>query len=159
MESVWYNNLEEVKKYIRKNKKRPSSESEDTYIKTIGRWILRQNYKNKENALKEEDIRRVEWDKFISSDEFKCYFNSLEDKWYNNLEEVKKYIRINKSRPYKKDKDKNEDKDEDIKFLANWIYTQTKNYKNKKHSLKEGDIRRVDWENFISDDKFKCYFT
>jgi hypothetical protein len=65
--TVWLNKLEELKKYIDKNNKRPSSESNDNETKVLGIWILnnKNNLKNKKNNMI-YDIIYNKWIEFIN---------------------------------------------------------------------------------------------
>ena len=51
--TIWFNNLVKVKKYIDENNKRPSSVSKNKEIKTLGTWINTQqrNYKNNKEIM------------------------------------------------------------------------------------------------------------
>jgi ribosomal protein S20 len=73
--TIWNNTLSELKQYIDTNKKRPSDKSKDPKIKTLGTWCSNQiqNYKKQINSMKDPDIR-AEWKKFITSDQYKQYF-------------------------------------------------------------------------------------
>jgi predicted nucleic acid-binding protein len=151
-EEEWLNNLEEVKKYIDLNNKRPSQHDENLQIKKLGSWIStqQQNYKKKKEILSNKEIYN-EWEKFISDEKYKKYFMSNEEEWLNNLKEVKKYINLNNKRPSQQDKNKQ------IKKLGTWISNQQKNYKNKTHIMSNEEIKK-EYENFINDDKYKKYF-
>ena len=72
---IWNNNLNEVKKYIYKNNKRPNSNDKNEEIKVLGRWVVKQtiNYKNKIKIMSNEDIYN-KWTNFINDDKYKKYF-------------------------------------------------------------------------------------
>jgi hypothetical protein len=55
---IWNQNLEEVKKYIKDNNKKPSRYDDNNEVKNLGSWISGQigNYKNKKNCMKEQEI-------------------------------------------------------------------------------------------------------
>ena len=108
-EDEWYNNLEKVKKYINENNKRPSEKDKNKEIKQMGNWILHQqiNYKKKEQIMRNQEIYD-KWTEFINNNKYKTHFMSNEEEWYNNLEQVKKYIDDNNKKP--SDKDKNKEK-------------------------------------------------
>eukprot|EP00966_Prymnesium_polylepis_P164284 3798194-Prymnesium_polylepis.1 len=59
-EEEWEMNLEAVKTYIDKEKKRPSESSKDETTKKLGQWIGTQqkNYSKREQIMKEESIRK-----------------------------------------------------------------------------------------------------
>jgi hypothetical protein len=151
-EEVWEYKLEEVKKYIDDNNKRPSIYDRDNNIKKLGQWIHTQitNYLKKEQIM-QNDIIKEKWEEFINSSKYNKYFISNEEGWYNTLEEIKKYIDENNKRPSSTDKDNN------IKTLGIWISNQNKNYSKKKQIMKN-DIIRINWEEFINDTKYKKHF-
>jgi len=72
-EDSWIESLNQVKKYIDENNKRPSSTDKNTGIKTLGSWISKQqtNYKKKEEIMKNEEIYN-KWTEFINN--YKVYF-------------------------------------------------------------------------------------
>ena len=82
-EESWYNNLNKVKEYIDKNKKRPSKYDKDKEIKRLGCWIGNQqnNYKKREHNMKD---------------------NKIYNEWNNFTNEYKEYLDNNKKRPFKK---------------------------------------------------------
>ena len=146
----WMNNLEEVKKYIDKNNKRPSSEDLNNKIKQLGRWFLRQ-IKNYQERIMSDIYIYNQWTNFINDEKYKEYFIDNKDKWINNLEEVKKYIDKNNKRP------SSEDLNNKIKQLGRWILTQIKNYQKKEEIMSNIDVCNQ-WINFINDEKYKKYF-
>ena len=150
-EDVWINNLEKVKKYINKNKKIPSATDADTDIVKLYRWILNQqvNYTKEKGLIQNENMSK-QWKKFVL--DYDEYFTTVDGKWFNTLEKVKKYIDENNKRPCKNDTDEN------IKKIALWISTQIQNYKKKENIMKD-DIVREEWNKFITSDKYKNYFT
>ena len=153
-DTLWYGNLEKVKLYIDTNKKRPPQCDKDTDIKQLGGWIGHQqtNYKTKKEIMKNENIVKS-WESFVTDDKYSEYF---EDKdtlwykmWYKSLDKVKLYIDTNKKRPSKSATD--------AKQLEKWISHQLTNYKTKKYSMKNENIRKS-WESFVTDDKYSMYF-
>jgi hypothetical protein len=147
-EEIWDNNLEKIKLYINKNKRKPNYNSKNNYIKQLAQWINTQlqNYKNNNQIMKNTNIK-IKWDNFLN--EYKEYFISNEEVWYNNLEKVKLYINENKCKPVSTSKDYY------VKQLNNWISTQQQNYKNNKNILKNYNIK-IKWEEFINE--YKEYF-
>jgi len=150
---VWLNILEEVKKYIDTHNKRPSCMCKDPKIKTLGTWIQTQqnNYKTI-NQIMKDSIIYTTWSNFINDVRYKDYFLDNNIIWTNTLEEVKKYIDINKKKPSRSDTDST------IQTLSSWINTQKINYKNKKNIMKDSSIY-TEWTSFITDDKYKSYFS
>ena len=145
---IWYDTLNKVKEYIDENGKRPSEEDKNKEIKQLGRWIGTQqkNYKKKEQIMINEKIYN-EWTQFMN--DYKEYFLSNEEFWYNTLNKVKEYIDENGKRPSQHDKDK------EIKQLGSWIGTQQKNYKKKEEIMKNDKIYN-EWTQFMN--QYKKYF-
>lgn len=152
-EEEWINNLNQVKKYIDTNNKRPSEDNKNQETKKLGNWTTFQNknYKNKTQIMKNEQYRN-EWENFINSENYKKYFISNEEEWMNNLNEVKNYIDSNNKKPsiYKED-------NKHIKKLGMWIATQTQKYKKQMEIMKNEKIKS-EWENFITSEKYSKYF-
>ena len=150
---IWYEKLDEVKKYIDKNHKKPSEYIKDNEeIKKLGKWLGQQIVNNnKQQHLLTNDEIKNEWNNFIRDPKYKEHFKSKDSEWYDQLYKVKEYININKKRPSSKDKN------QDIKKLGMWIGTQQKNYKNKEFIMVDKDIYNT-WEEFINDIKYKEYF-
>ena len=149
---IWYNTLNKVKEYIDNNKKKPSNSDKDIEIKQLAKWIGTQqtNYKTKKQTMKNENIYS-EWTNFTNDykeyiKSYQEYLLSNEEIWYNNLIKVKEYIDKNKKKP------SNSDKNKEIKQLASWIGKQQKNYKTKKHTMKNENIYSK-WTNFTNDYK------
>jgi hypothetical protein len=151
-EELWQKNLEELKKYIDGNGKKPSIKNKDKNIKYLATWISHQkrNYLYIQQIMMNDNIRKL-WFNFINDDKYKQYFVSNEQEWLNNLEIIKKYINENNKRP------SSEDKNNNIKYLGNWLLHQQKNYINKEQIITKDNIRKI-WEEFINDDKYKKYF-
>ena len=149
---LWLKRLEEVKKYIDENNKRPSSLDDNKYIKQLSLWINThiQNYKNNKGIMIKKEIYN-NWFQFINSDKYKEYFISYEEKWYNNFNAVKQYILKNKKRPNCKDNDN------DIRKLGQWLTHQPNYYKNKEQIMTNENIYN-EWGKFINSDKYKKYF-
>jgi superfamily II DNA or RNA helicase len=144
----WNEKLEEVIKYIDINKKRPSANNKDKEIKLLGAWIGTniQNYNNNNKIMKNCEIKN-KWKEFI--EKYLDYFFDYQEIWYNNLEEVKKYINYNKKRPL------NNDKNKEIKLLGTWISTNITNYNKNKYIMKNSEIKNK-WEEFI--EEYSDYF-
>ena len=146
-ENIWINKLEEIKKYININKNTPSHGNKNKDIKQLGAWLSQQkiNYKNKTDIMKNEEIYNI-WTIFINNEQYKDFLLTNEEKWINKLEEIKKYININKKLP--SINNKNNDNDNDIKILGIWLSHQKKNYKLNKEIMKQKNIKQL-WEEFI----------
>jgi superfamily II DNA or RNA helicase len=151
-EEVWQNTLIEIKRYIDKNKHRPSHASKNKETKKIGKWISHQieSYQKKTGIMKNINIKYL-WENFINDDKYKIYFISNEQDWQNKLNEVKKYMDENDKRPSSTDKNIN------IKIIGRWLTTQQKRYIQIDRIMKNKNIRKL-WKKFINDDKYKKYF-
>ena len=138
----WQIKLEEVKKYMDDNNKRPSENN------NLNRWITRnlRIYKNKEEIMKNQEIYLM-WENFVNDCRYKKYFISNEEEWKNNLEKVKKYMDDNNEKPIEK-------KDE---YLSRWIEVQKRNYKNKEFNMKNDEIYFL-WNEFINNVNYRKYF-
>jgi len=151
-EEIWLKRLDDVKKYIDENERRPSEESIDCYIKKIGRWVSRQtkNYKKQVEIMSNKEFYD-KWTEFINNEKYKMYFMSNEDIWINKLEKVKKYIDENERRPSE------ESIDCYIKKIGRWASQQTKNYKKQVEIMSNKEFYDK-WTEFINNEKYKMYF-
>ena len=151
-EDRWMKKLEQVKTYIDKYKKRPSSEDNDKNIKILGLWLLRQNknYKNKTQIMKNQEIYNI-WYEFINNSKYKTYFISNEKKWDNLLNDVINYMDKNNKRPSSRGKIK------ETKLLGSWLCHQTTNFKEKTQIIKNQNMYNK-WNEFIDNPKYKKYF-
>ena len=78
--NTWLIRLDELKKYINTNNKRPSNSDNNKEIKSLAQFIsdCQKNHKNKNNVMKDETIRKI-WEEFIT--EYQEYFpNNLTKK-------------------------------------------------------------------------------
>ena len=150
-EQIWKNKLNEVKRYIDTNNKRPSTVDKNQEIKIIGIWlnVQKTNYDKNKYIIKDESIRKL-WKDFINDDKYKKYLSNKQ-LWINKLNEVKNYINENNKRPSR------EDKKQEIKILSQWLSGQKKNYDKNEQIMKDESIRKL-WEDFINDIKYKKYF-
>jgi hypothetical protein len=72
----WRYKLEEIKKYIDKNNKRPSCKDINKEVKQLGLWLITQqkNSKIKKHIMKKYDIF-IEWILFINNPKYSKYFD------------------------------------------------------------------------------------
>ena len=150
---IFIKRLEELKKYIDENNKKPNQNNKDKFIKSMGIWIgyTKKNYDKKIHIMKDANIRKL-WEEFINDIRYKKYMQlpSIIDIFNTNLNKLKNYIDINKKRPSEGSKDK------DIKSIAQWIGQKNNNYIKKKDNMKYENIRKL-WEEFINDIRYKEY--
>jgi hypothetical protein len=116
--------------------KTPSKCNKNRNIKRLGQWIStqNQNYKNSEYIMKNKNIRNI-WCDFLEN--YKKYFMSNSESWFNNFKKAEDYIIEYKKTPSQNHKDKN------IKKLGEWISNQQKNYKNNEQIMKNENIKRI----------------
>jgi hypothetical protein len=150
----WIYKLEQVKKYIDENNKRPYEKSKYMNIRQMGKWLTQQllYYKKNIKIMKDDNIR-ILWNNFVTDIQYNKYFLSYDLNWISNLENVKKYIDENNDKPtYYKCKNK-EDKE-----LGKWLDRQISNYNTKIDMVYNNDFIKQTWEKFVSDKKYKTYF-
>ena len=142
-EEIWFDNFNNLKNYIDKNKKRPSSGDKDKEIKQLASWIgtQQQKYKNKEKIMSNEEIYN-EWTQFINK--YEEYLLSNEEIWVDTFNKVKKYIDENGKRP------SDSDKNIEIKQLGSWLSNQQTKYKTKEHIMKNEEIYN-EFTNFMNE--------
>ena len=76
-EDYWIKTLNQVKKYIDENNKKPSSTDKNVWIRKLSNWIRhqQQNYQNKKYIMSNEEIYN-KWTTFINDNKYKIYFQS-----------------------------------------------------------------------------------
>ena len=126
----WITKMNLIKEYIDKNKKTPSCKNKDEDIKQLGTFIMTQNKNFKAKTQIMSDIKYYNlWKDFLK--EYSEYFKSIEDTWYENLDKVKEFIKVNKRKPNKKSSNSIE------KTLGEWITKQNVKYSNNKMNSNE----------------------
>ena len=144
----WEERLDNLKQFMKENERRPSKTSKNDYEKRLGQWLSHQleNYESKKHGMK--DVARYDaWTTFMN--EFKEYIPTDDEIWNSNFYKLKQFIKKNNKRP------NSHSKNEDEERLGGWLSHQLKNYKNKKHGMK--DVTRYDmWTTFMNE--FKQYF-
>jgi superfamily II DNA or RNA helicase len=146
-EELWNENLEQLKQYIEKYNKEPSTIDEDKNIQRLGRWLSTQkkNYKLQIENMKDYETRKV-WEDFLQSFSI---IKTREDIWLNKFENLKMYIQKHNKLPSDSDNN-NQDK-----ILSRWLGTQNKNFKNNKGFMKIHCLKQK-WINFK--EEFKNIF-
>lgn len=164
----WINKLNNVKRYVDENKKRPNEKSKNMTEACNGKWISEQiyNYRNNKYLLKNNETKQI-FEKFLG--DYNNYFkintntntdtntntyantniNIPNDNWNDILNNVKIFMESNKKRPSETSKVMNE------KTLGKFISRSIQNYKKKDDNMKNKNIRLI-WEQFIED--FSEYF-
>lgn len=150
----WQETLNEVKKYIDKNKIKPSINNKNKEIKHLGKWLSHQtqNYKNNTQYLAISE-NRIIWEQFYSI--YKKYIKTYEDIWDDTFNGLIKYIDNNKKLPsYNRKIQSNNDETNNIKYLSKWLSQQKQNYKNENQNMKKKEYRDK-WTTFM--EKYKDY--
>jgi hypothetical protein len=142
-DEIWIENKKKVEDYIQKYNKLPSQANKDKNISSLATWVSsqKQNYKNREYIMKNNNEIVKEWECFI--EKYSILFKSNEEVWMDTLQKVCEYIEQYKKRPSASSKDK------EIRSLGNWYYIQKENYKNKEQIMGNEDIRKI-WEDFVN---------
>lgn len=151
---IWEMKLEQLKQYIDKNGKRPSSRDKNKITKALGYWtsLQIQNFKNikKISVMNDEKIYN-HWKKFMTNDRYSQYFDSSVTKWYFIFEKLKAYLDKYNQKPSYNDTDK------EISSLRDWTKRQQTNYSTCDRIMKNEKIRE-EWLNFVSNEKYEKYF-
>jgi hypothetical protein len=89
----WYENFEDLKKFIDENERRPSSTAKERNgaERVLGKWMSHQltNYNKRECGMKDQ-TKYVLWTTFL--EEYGEYFKADDVVWYENFVELKKFI-------------------------------------------------------------------
>ena len=149
-EEYWLKKLDEIKKYIDENNKRPSSRNKNVKIKQMSAWTGTQisNYKNKTQIMMNESVYN-KWTEFKTSDKYKTHFEIKTNTWDSNFEKVKKYIDENNKRP------SSQDKNPEIHRLGRWLSVQIKIYSEETKFIDK--LKYEKWNNFMKSDKYREY--
>jgi hypothetical protein len=132
--------LNEIKDYINKNNKRPSSSINDDEIKSLGCFLdyLIYSYTNQINIMKNKDIYN-EFSLFLN--EFKDKLLIYNEKWMKMLNLVKDYIDLYGKKP-------SSCNDKETKALSKWLEYNINTYKKK--SMKDSKIYQ-EFDSFFKD--------
>lgn len=146
-EEVWLAKLDELKKFIIDNNKKPSDASKDNKIKILGQWLHRQirNYKENQRIMKIDNVKKL-WKEFI--DENEELFLTEEEIWDKQLEKVITYIKENRKGPTANKNNK------EGYLLNKWIVHQFQNIENNKGIITNDNIKKK-WDEFI--EKYRKY--
>lgn len=124
-EENWEYIMQQLKNYIDTYKKKPSTTSKDESTRKLGIFISTQKKNHKIKAqIMSNPIYYNKWT--IFTQEYSSYLLTVEDKWYDILDNVKNFIDKNKKRPNKHSSNKDE------KVLGEWLVKQSGKYKNNK---------------------------
>lgn len=97
----WNSRLDELKKYLDTNKKRPSENDNNYKVVLLSKWLTSQKryYKEKKFNLKKEDFYN-KWTEFINK--YKKYIITYDDKWEYNFNLLKEFIIKHNRKPVRK---------------------------------------------------------
>jgi superfamily II DNA or RNA helicase len=139
---IWIEKKDKLEDYIKLNNKLPSQADKVVSISSLFKWSGDQsrNYKNKEQIMKDEDIRKL-WEDVVNK--YPELFKSNKDIWIEKKDKLEDYIKLNNKLPSQADEDNC------VKKLARWECKQNKNYKKEDESMKDEDIRKL-WEEFVN---------
>ena len=153
-EEVWFNKLFELKKWINKNKRKPT-DSRTKYEKSLLTWLTMNNnslknekYHNKAHIMHINEIK-IAWEEFVKDEHYKKYFKTYSDKWYGYFDKLKQFIDKYNRRPSKENANE--------KNLGTWTSNQVNSYKNHSYVMKDKTIKNI-WKEFINDPKYKKHF-
>ena len=145
----WINMLEQIKDFMDKNNKRPCGSSKDENEKYLGNWITNQLQKeNKEYFITNDNIYS-KWIEFKNNPKYKQYFISNEDKWKENLNNLKEFIYENGRRPVSTIKEEN--------YLTQWVTQTNIKFNEEIAIMKNKEIYDL-WNEFLGDPKYSKYF-
>lgn len=174
-DDLWTNNLQDLKKFINTNNKRPSNikylkknkfendkekqeyDKMETIIKKnnyLAHWLSDQITDYNQNVMEENKTKK--WKEFIEDEKYCKYFLMAEKQWFIKFEKMKNFIKLNNKRPPRSgliDGQVNEE----IKTLGNWLHTQLCNYKDKKRIVYTNEEIKKTWEKILKDDFFEKY--
>ena len=139
----WFEKLEEVKKYIDENGKRPTKIDN----KYLCKWLEHQitNYNNKKKSMKNTEISKL-WLTFINDEKYCKYFTDNITKWKMVLEELLEFLdKYNRKPNIKKET-----------FLYGWFSNQKQIFKLKIQIMKNDEIYTL-WKLFINEPKYTKY--
>ncbi len=99
---IWNNKFKLLEEYVIKNGKLPNEKMKNKTDANLGQWTSNQkkNYKNKEDSMRNESIRK-KWEDFM--ERYPELFMNYEQKWNYTLELLKKFIKDNERMPRMRD--------------------------------------------------------
>jgi len=147
----WYKMYNNLIKFINTYKKTPSTISSNNEEKILGIWLSnqKQDYNKNIDIMKDEEIKN-KWYELIINPLYKEYFKSKEEKWFDALLEIKKFIIENMRRPSSNTGTNKE------KYLGHKFDINRNNYEKKRSLMKKKKIYDT-WNEFINNPKYKSY--
>jgi hypothetical protein len=147
-DELWIQNLEELKMFIDTTRRNPTHHSNIKEEKYLGKWLSHQvtNYKYKTGGMKYE-MRYNLWSQFL--EDYKEYFVSNEEVWFQSFEKLKSFIDINKTRPSPTSNNPTETQ------IGRWVHFNQTTYKKKTKGMKDKERYEL-WTQFL--EEYKEYF-
>ena len=140
--------LDEIRKYIDENKKRPAECNKNKVVKKMGKLLSRWLSQYKKNiGIMRDKKKQKEFYEFLN--DYKEYFQSNIENWKKKLEKIIYFIKQNNKLPSRCSKCKYE------RGMGNWIGRNKQSYRKKTKIMKDKNIRKI-WENFVNE--YKHYF-
>jgi superfamily II DNA or RNA helicase len=142
-EEVWKIRYDALIQFVEHYDKSPLQTANEPTEKTLGIWVANQkkNYKTNTGLMKECSLIRKEWNKLIIKYDY--LFKSNEEVWFDKMNKVDEYIKLNNKRPSSHHIDK------DIKSFGKWTIDQVKYYKTNTGLMKDALIKK-EWEDFTA---------
>jgi dsDNA-binding SOS-regulon protein len=134
-EEVWKIRYDTLIQFVEQYDKLPLPTAKEPTEKTLGIWVDNQKnkYKTKSRLMKDCSLIRKEWDELIMNYDY--LFKTNEEIWFDKMNKVDEYIKLNNKRPSSHHIDK------DIKSLGKWTIDNVVNYKTFSYSMKNPKIR------------------
>ena len=133
-DELWFNNLQLLKQFLDNYKIRPTEQTNKILWSWSGNQI--QNYKTNKDGFRNKERCKL-WEEFM--EEYKEYFNTSDELWFNNLQLLKQFLDKYKKRPTRITEN----------TLHNWVSDQLKMYNYKKGWVNDNPERCRQWEEFI----------
>jgi superfamily II DNA or RNA helicase len=141
-DEIWLQKLEALKEFINDKKIRPSQHTADINENSIASWVGTQQRTYNNNKM---DANRLTlWILFL--EEHKKYFLTDDEKWLQNLKEVKTFMDAKKKRPSTSSKNIEEE------LLGTWLTNQITNYKNKLQRMNDEKYYKL-FQTFLEEHK------
>ncbi len=127
-DDIWLENYNFLLDFIENNKKTPSSESKIPFEKKLGLWLSSHKKIYNDNKVSNKQRYNLLYNLF---NEKKEYFKTIDEIWYEHLNELKIFISEKNKLPVDSSKDPYEKK------LGGWLSHQKENYKKKHQKMNE----------------------
>ena len=152
-DEVFFDRLTGVKGYILNNKQRPARESKNKEIAAQGKWIelMNKHFANRTGLMQDDKIYNA-WFDFITDNNFRKHFISLEGKWIHHCMTASLYLAVHRKKPPSTSEDVHE------QFILTWMNTQKYCLKKDKSSVYKNEKINKLWKQFCSDKRWYVEF-